>query len=50
MTFKEKKIPKHLIIHDDYEFQQRSKVSLLKILMYSLLFFCLSYSVLLIAP
>lgn len=50
MVFKDKKIPKHLIIHDDYEFQQKSKISLLKIAMYALLFFCLSYSVLLITP
>jgi hypothetical protein len=50
MVFKEKKIPKHLIIQDEYELQQRSKISLLKIGMYSLLFFCLSYSVVLIAP
>lgn len=50
MVFKEKKIPKHLIIQDEYEIQQRSKISMLKIVMYSLLFFCLSYSVVLIAP
>lgn len=50
MVFKEKKIPKHLIIHDDYEIQQRSKISLLKIVMYSLLFFCLSYSIVMISP
>ncbi len=50
MVFKKKKIPKHLVIHDEYEIHQRSKISMLKIVMYSLLFFCLSYSVVLIAP
>jgi hypothetical protein len=50
MVFKEKKIPKHLIIQDDYQYQQRSKINMLKIVMYSLLFFCLSYSVVLITP
>tara|TARA_B110000467_G_C18172886_1_gene396189 strand:- start:694 stop:846 length:153 start_codon:yes stop_codon:yes gene_type:complete len=48
MVFKEKKTPKHLIIKDEYELQQRSKVSLIKIAMYFLLLFCLSCSVVLI--
>jgi len=50
MVFKDKKIPKHLIIHDEDVYQQRSKINMFKIVMYSLLFFCLSYSVVLIAP
>lgn len=50
MVFKDKKIPKHLIIHDDYMLQQRSKISFLKITLYGVLLFCLTYSVLLITP
>ncbi|MAM70760.1 MAG: hypothetical protein CMP91_06430 [Gammaproteobacteria bacterium] len=48
--FKERKIPKHLVIQDDYEFHHKGKNSLLRIALYGLLFFCLSYSVLLITP
>tara|TARA_R110000824_G_scaffold52692_4_gene146294 strand:+ start:233228 stop:233380 length:153 start_codon:yes stop_codon:yes gene_type:complete len=50
MVFKDKKVPKHLIIHDDYMYQQRSKNSFLKFAIYALLLLCLSYSVLLITP
>ena len=50
MVFKDKKIPKHLIIHDDYMYQQRSRISFLKITVYAVLLFCLSYSVILITP
>ncbi len=46
--FKERKIPKHLIIQEEFEFEQKSKISLTKVLMYTLLLFALSYSVMLV--
>lgn len=48
--FKERKIPKHLIIQEEFQYQQKSRISLIKVLMYTLLLFGLSYSVLLITP
>lgn len=48
--FKERKVPKHLVIQEEFDFQQKSKFSLAKVLVYTLLLFLLSYSVLLITP
>lgn len=47
--FKERKIPKHLIIQEEFEYHQKSRISLIKVLMYTLLLFTLSYAALLIS-
>lgn len=41
--FKDKKIPKHLIIHDEYEVRRRSKLNLSKLLFLGLLLASLAY-------
>lgn len=43
--FKERKIPKHLIIHDEYEIRKRSRFSFSKLLMWALTLACLGYVV-----
>lgn len=43
MTFKDRKVPKHLVIQEEFEFKQRPKFSFIKLIFWSLLITCLTY-------
>ena len=48
MIFKDRKIPKHLIIEDNYEISHRPKFNFLKLLFLTLLLSSLAYALILI--
>lgn len=41
--FKERKVPKHLIIHDEYDFRRRSRFNFMKVVFWGLLMVSLTY-------
>ncbi len=44
MTFKDKKIPKHLILQEEFEFHKKPKINLLKLSFWCLLLIALIYA------
>ena len=48
MVFKDKKVPKHLIIRDEYGFRARPRFNLIKLIFWSLLLLSLSYVLILL--
>ena len=45
--FKERRVPKHLIIHDEYDGRRRSRFNFMKVLFWCLLTVSLTYVLLL---
>lgn len=42
-VFKERKIPKHLIIHDEYDIRRKSRFNFLRLVFWTLLLVSLTY-------
>ena len=47
-AFKDKKIPKHLIIQDEYEIRRKGRFNFLKLAFWTLLLVSLTYAVMLV--